>query len=162
MIPKAFLILALDALAVGAVQGKGWNGAGGFLSGTLLGLLCGATAVAGAAFAHARSLEVRQVLTVVFGGMAGRMALLGAWTPVSLQTLGLRRGGLRRRLRRGLPHRHGRRGLDARLTRRTARVKRCRRALRAISGQPEPLGRLGAGGVEGAPSTPLRVSGWRA
>jgi hypothetical protein len=44
MIPKAFLILALDALAVGAVQGKGWNGAGGFLSGTLLGLLCGARA----------------------------------------------------------------------------------------------------------------------
>lgn len=92
MIPKAFLILALDALAAGALglwlRGQGWNGAGGFLSGALVGLLCGATAVAGAAFAHARSLEVRQVLTVIFGGMAGRMVLLGAWTLVSLNTLG--------------------------------------------------------------------------
>ncbi|MGI5863105.1 MAG: hypothetical protein ACOX6T_13730 [Myxococcales bacterium] len=97
MIPKAVLILALDALAAGALglwlRGQGWNGAGGFLSGALVGLLCGATAVAGAAFAHARSLEVRQVLTVIFGGMAGRMVLLGAWTLVSLHTLGLDAAG---------------------------------------------------------------------
>jgi len=85
--------LAAAALVAGAfglwLHGQASLATGGYASGALAGLLCGATAVGGAALAHARGLQGWQTLALLLVGMVRRMVVLGTWAVVSLKALGL-------------------------------------------------------------------------